>query len=271
LWTAFQVSYRTSVAYDVSLVLIERDLPVRVPLPVLSRGGLVDAATGRDPGVLVQPGLLGPAPVVSSVRPGDGHPVMRLGGTVEIGGVQLDGGAGAEVTVRFTQAGGGPVLAMAPETPATPDRLVVRLPATAPLAAGNPAEGTAIDPASWRVGPYLVDVLIRKPDGREVTSNALALMLAPASVASVAPAGTGVDLTMTCAPPIRAGQSVALLAGQEMAVLAAPTLPITEASANFMGLVSGSRVPVRLRVDGIDSPVIDLTSTPPRLITVTIP
>ena len=40
LWTAFQTSYRTTVAYDVSLVLIERELPARPTLPVLSRGGL---------------------------------------------------------------------------------------------------------------------------------------------------------------------------------------------------------------------------------------
>ena len=42
------------------------------------------------------------------------------------------GGAGAEVTVRFSEPGGGRVLAMAPETPAAPDRLVVRLPAIMP-------------------------------------------------------------------------------------------------------------------------------------------
>lgn len=271
LWTAFQVSYRTSVAYDVSLVLIERELPVRVPLPVLSRGGLADPLTGRDPGVLVRPGLLGPAPVVTSARSGDGHPVMRLGGTVEIGGFQLNGGIGAEVTVRFAEPGTGVVLRMAPETPAAPNRLVVRLPATAPLLPGNPALNSAIDPASWRIGPYIVDVLVRTAAGREVLSNALPLALAPASVASVVAAPPGVDLTMTCAPPIRPGQSLAILAGQAMAVLVPPAAPVLGAVAHFDGLASGSEVPVRLRVDGIDSPVIDLTTTPPRLITVTIP
>ena len=32
LWTAFQASYRTTVAYDVSLVLIDRDMPVQPSL-----------------------------------------------------------------------------------------------------------------------------------------------------------------------------------------------------------------------------------------------
>ena len=53
--------------------------------------------------------------------------------------------------------------------------------------------------------------------------------------------------------------------------LASPAAPITTASAHFDGLASGSELPVRLRVDGIDSPVIDLSTTPPRLITVSIP
>jgi hypothetical protein len=38
LWTAFQTSYRPTVAYRVSVVLIESALPARSPLPVLKRG-----------------------------------------------------------------------------------------------------------------------------------------------------------------------------------------------------------------------------------------
>ena len=272
LWTAFQASYRTSVAYDVSLVLIERELPTRPTLPVLSRGGLRDPVTGRDPGVLVRPDLLTTVPTVTAVLPGDGHPVMRLGGTVEIEGFALDGGAAAgETTVRFTEPGTGVTLAMAPEAPAAPTRLRVRLPGPAALAPGNPAAGTANDPASWRVGPYFVDVVVHRADGRESVSNALPLALAPAGAASAAAAPPDVAITMTCSPPIRPGQTVALLAGQDMAVLATPDTPAGEATASFAGLAAGAAVPVRLRIDGIDSPVIDLTTTPPSLVTVTIP
>ncbi len=56
-----------------------------------------------------------------------------------------------------------------------------------------------------------------------------------------------------------------------MEVLASPAAPVNDATASFEGLVPGAQVPVRLRVDGIDSPVIDLATTPPSLITVTIP
>lgn len=272
LWTAFQASYRTTVAYDVSLVLIERELPVRATLPVLSRGGLTDPVTGRDPGVLLRPNLLGTVPTITSALPGDGHPVMRLGGTVEISGFTLDGGAsGAEVVVRFTEPGTDVTLEMAPLAPAAPTRLVVELPNIAPVTPGSPAEGTEIDPASWRIGAYAIDVLVRHSDGREQVSNGLPLALAPASTPSAAAAPPDVDLTMTCAPPIRPGQTLAILAGQEMQVLPSPAAPATEATATFSGLVSGTEVPVRLRVDGIDSPVINLTTTPPSLETVTVP
>lgn len=270
LWTAFQASYRTTVAYDVSVVLIERELPSRPTLPVLSRGGLRDPHTGRDPGVTVQAGLVPPVPILTSVLPGDGHPVMRLGGRVVISGFALDGaGPGAEVSVRFAEPGTGVALVMAPLAPAAPNRLVVDLPELAPVTPGSPAEGTPVDPASWRVGPYFVDVILRKPDGREVVSNALPLALAPASTPSVAAVAGGTEITMSCAPPIRPGQGVAILAGSHMEVLDSPAAPAGDVSATFAGL-SGD-VPVRLRVDGIDSPVIDLTTTPPSLATVSIP
>ena len=272
LWTAFQASYRTTVAYDISLVLIERELPARPTLPVLSRGGLIDPVTGRDPGVLVRPNLLSTTPTITTALPGDGHPVMRLGGTIEITGFTLDGGApGSEVTVRFTEPGTGVTLSMAPQAPTAPTRLVVRLPGAAAVAPGNPAEGGVNDPATWRIGLYIVDVMVRHTDGRETVSNGLPLALAPASTSAAVAAPPNVEITMTCAPPIRSGQTLAILAGQQMQVLGSPIAPVGEATASFDGLTSGAEVPIRLRVDGIDSPVIDLTTTPPSLETVTIP
>ncbi|WP_353474569.1 DUF4255 domain-containing protein [Salipiger sp. H15] len=271
LWTAFQASYRTTVAYDVCLVMIEREIPTRPALPVLSRGGLIDPVTLRDPGVDVRAGV-GPAvPTLTRVEPTDGHPVMRLGGRVALTGFLLDGGPGGQVTVRFTEPGSGVVQAMSPETPAAPNRLVVALPAVTPLAAGNPAEGGVQDPASWRIGPYIVDVEVIEAGGRRRLSNALPLALASASTASVAATPPGVTLTLTAAPPIRPGQSVAVIAGTEMVVLPAPAAPATQVSALFSGLPSGPGLPVRLRVDGIDSPVIDRSVSPPVLTTVTIP
>ena len=56
-----------------------------------------------------------------------------------------------------------------------------------------------------------------------------------------------------------------------MALVPSPGAPADQAQAEFTGLASGAVLPVRLRVDGVDSPVIDRLAEPPVLETVTIP
>lgn len=268
MWTALQASYRTTVAYDVSLVLIERELPVRPTLPVLSRGGLVDPATGRDPGVTVAPDLLSGVPMLTSVEPLDGHPVMRLGGRIALNGTALDSG---DATIRFTEPGSGATLELAPLAPTGPTRLVAELPSGPALSSASPLSGTGSDPAAWRIGAYSIGASVFDSDGREIVTNALPLALAPATSAAAAPSAGGTTITMNSEPAIRPGQTVAILLGQEMAIVASPSAPAASAAAEFAGLISGAELPVRLRVDGVDSPVIDLQTDPPVLETVTIP
>lgn len=268
IWTALQASYRTTVAYDVSLVLIERDLPVRPSLPVLSRGGLIDPVTGRDPGVAVRPDLMSGVPMLTEIEPLDGHPVMRLGGRIALHGTALDVG---DAIVRFAEPGTGTMLTMAPLDPAAPDRLLIDLPAGPPLAAGHALAGTGHDPGAWRIGPYIIDIRFVDADGRETMTTALPMALAPASGASAASVPAGTTITMTSEPSIQPGQSVAILAGQDMEVITSPATPATQVAAVFAGLTPGAELPVRLRVDGVDSPVIDRQATPPVLETVTVP
>ncbi|WP_282606184.1 DUF4255 domain-containing protein [Pelagibius sp. Alg239-R121] len=268
MWTALQANYRTTVAYDVSLVLIERDQPTRPSLPVLSRGGLVDPATGRDPGVTVRPDLMSSVPTLLTVEPLDEQPVMRLGGRVAVTGFALDGG---DATVRFSEPGTGLVLELVPLAPAAPNRLLIDLPSGPALAAAHPLAGSGNDPGAWRIGSYSIDVRVLDGDGREVFSNALPLALAPATTPSAAPDAGGVAITMTSEPPIRPGQTVEILVGQHTAQIASPVAAVDQVQAVFAGLNSGAALPVRLRVDGIDSPVIDRQAEPPVLETVTIP
>lgn len=267
LWTAFQASYRTTVAYDVSVVLIERELPTRPSLPVLSRGGLVDPVTMTDPGVSVSPDLVNTIPTLTSAIPEDNHPVMRLGGAVVLHGFAL---AGGEVTVRFREPGTETYLEMAPRSPAAANRLQVDLPDAAALAPGSSLAGSVNDPANWRIGTYTVDVRVLDQGGRVSYTNALPLALAPRSTSSAVAAGTETTITITSAPPIRPNQSVEILVGQQSQPINSPATATTTTQANFSGLSSGP-LPVRLRVDGIDSPVINLTTTPPSLETVMIP
>ncbi|MGC9418732.1 MAG: DUF4255 domain-containing protein [Rhodovulum sp.] len=268
VWTALQTSYRTTVAYDVSLVLIEREIPTRPALPVLSRGGLRDPATGRDPGVPVRPDLLSGVPMLTGIEPLDGQAVMRLGGRVALNGTALDRGT---ATVHFTETDTGLFLQLAPLAPSGPNRVVVDLPAGAPLAAGHPLADTGRDPGAWRIGAYSVALHVICEDGRELVTNALPMALAPASTASAAASAGGTTITMTSEPPIRPGQSVAIILGHDMALVDSPAAPTSSFEAEFAGLQSGAALPVRLRVDGIDSPVIDRLAEPRVLETVTIP
>ena len=267
MWTALQASYRTTVAYDVSLVLIERALPVRPTLPVLTRGGLPDPETGEDPGVALRPDLASSVPALLSVVPQDRQPVMRLGGRVVLSGTGLDSG---DAQVRFREAGGESEILLVPESPARPDRLIVQLPGAAPLPAGSPAIGTSQDPASWRVGPYLLEVSLTDGAGRTATTNRLPLALAPAITATAVAGGGGTLVTVDVAPPVRPGQEVAILAGTSMEVLPSPAAATVQVSAGFEGPGAGAELVVRLRVDGIDSPAIDRSATPPALATVTV-
>jgi len=224
MWTALQASYRTTVAYDVSLVLIEREA--------------------------------------------DRQQVMRFGRELRLLGHGLDRG---DARVRFAEPGATAALELAPVPPATANRLLVRLPSGAPLAATHPLAGTGADPGAWRIGVYTVLVRLTEPSGRETLTNALPVALAPATTSAAAPVPGATAITMTTEPRIRPGQSVAILLGQRMALVPSPGAPADQAQAEFTGLASGAVLPVRLRVDGVDSPVIDRLAEPPVLETVTIP
>ncbi|WP_432816869.1 DUF4255 domain-containing protein [Sulfitobacter sp. JB4-11] len=267
MWTALQASYRTTVAYDVSVVLIERALPVRPTLPVLTRGGLRDPETGRDPGVAAEPHLATSVPSLLSVAAQDQHPVMRLGGRVVLTGTGLDTG---DAQVRFREAGTDVSLLLVPEAPARPDRLVVQLPGPAALPGGSSLAGTPQDPASWRVGAYEIEVILTDSEARTAATNRLPLALAPAISATAVAGGAGTQVTVDTAPPIRAGQEVAILVGTRMEVLQSPLANTDQVDATFEGPGAGTDVVVRLRVDGVDSPAIDRSATPPELQTVTV-
>lgn len=260
VWTAFQTQYRTSVGYMVSVVLIERDQPVRRPLPVLSRGS-VDPDTGRDEGVQVHPDLLPATSLIIGIAPPANRPAARLGDTLVISGHRLDAG---DAVVRFVEPETGAALELAPAAPPTATRLEVALPAGAPLPAADPRSGTATDPGAWRVGSYFVDLVLRSGDESERVTNRLPLMLAPRAtpVAAADPGGT--RITVDCEPRIREVQVVSIVAGQAESQPIAPGGDVDQVSAVFAGLVAGRVIPVRLRVAGVDSLVVDPSVTPPR-------
>lgn len=259
LWTAMQTHYRTTVGYMVSMVLIERDAPRRTPLPVLSRGA-VDPASGRDAGVFVQPGLTPATPMLTRVAPPGDRPAMRLGDTLVFHGHHLDEG---DARVRFTEVETGAAIELVPTAPPTPEVLRIELPQGPPLAADQPLAGTGADPGAWRIGTYFADLVLTEA-GRERVTNRLPVTLAPRATPVAAADPGGVRITVDCQPRIRRIQSVAIVAGQQEQPLAALGADADQVSAVYAGLPAGTTLPVRLRVAGIDSLVIDPVAKPPR-------
>ena len=87
LWSTFQTQYRISTAYQVSVVLIESTRPSRAPLPVLSRGSL------NDSGVDTQASLVPPYPTLTAIRLPNQQPSLRLGEAVTLVGHNFVGTA----------------------------------------------------------------------------------------------------------------------------------------------------------------------------------
>jgi hypothetical protein len=259
LWTAIQSHLRPSAAYRVSVVLIEGRRPVRAPLPVLTRGP-IDPASGRERGVVVAPGLVPALPTIERVAPADGQPAMRLDQPVDLIGHHLDG---ADRTVQLANDRFEIDAALAASGASEPGRIRFEIPAA-----------SADD---FPVGAYRVGAQLRRPgEGEARETNRLGVTLAPDLVGlplAVARAPDGrAAFTLSFRPALRAGQQVALLLGTREIAPEPFTTPTTSLDFVVADAPLGSHL-ARLRIDGIDSPIIDRTAAPPvfldRRITIT--
>jgi uncharacterized protein DUF4255 len=253
LWTAMQSHFRPTAAYTASVVLIEAQRPARSPLPVLSRGP-VDATTHRDLGVLVNPSIAPTVPTLTALAPPANQPVARIGDTVDLRGLQLDG-ANREVRLVSDRLGVDQVIAARP-APAVGANSLLQFTLDAALAQTLP------------VGVYSVSARVLRPgDTRPRETNRLHMTLAPrmTNLPLNAPRNGAGDAVFTVAfvPDLAPGQSAMLLLGQDAFAPDAQggtlnTLQFTVANAEAASLLA------RLQVDGIESPIIDLSQTPPR-------
>lgn len=249
LWTATQSHFRPTAAYMASVVLIESTRPAVSALPVLSRGP-ADVVTGRDRGVVVSPDLVPPFPMLERVAPDGGQPVARLGEVVDLVGHHLDG-ANREVVLANDRFAIEETVAAA----ATGGPTLVQF--TIPVARA----------ADFPVGAYRAAARMIRPgetDPRE--TNRLAMTLAPhltglPMVVVRDGAGTA-SFTVTFHPALRAGQSVTLLLGTRGFAPAPFTPPVTSLNFVIEDAPVGNHL-ARLRIDGIESPIIDVGSSPP--------
>lgn len=261
LWSAVQSHYRPSVAYQVSVVLIDGQQAGRNPLPVLTRGP-VDALTGRERGVVVVPDLLPALPTLLEVRYAQRQTAARLGETVTVQGMRLNGsGARVRLVHRLREV---PI-----ERP------------VAPSADGKsfsftlPADATA--QADWPAGAWRISLLLTPPgDPQERETNALPLQIAPAPVL-LPDAGLGlpgasllrggappqVSVTLAARPQVRPEQAAVLMLGNLQAPAARREAATDLLSFQFPGHLPAGPAWVRLRVDGVDSILLDRSGEVP--------
>jgi Pvc16 N-terminal domain len=251
LWTAFQTGYRISATYQVSAVLLHSNRNARTPAPVLRRGE-------ADRGPEVSANLDLPFPRLLTVRGPGGGPVAGLGETVTITGTRLDG----TVAVRLHH----PRL----KDPLTP-------PVAAPLRVTVPD-----DPIAVPAGVWTVDAVVSRPDQPDRTTNTLPLAVEPRITTplplTVARDGDGdVTITVTCRPSLRSDQGVFLLIGDRQVARTPPQAaanpnnpsgppqppPPTDTAVFVVVDADAGEFLVRLRVDGVDSQIIDRSKAPP--------
>ena len=260
VWTALQTHYRTTVGYLVTVVLIESRAAKRTPLPVLTRGA-PDLSTGRDAGVAVQPNLLPPFPTLQGITPANEQIAARMGETVTLSGHHL---GGDQITVRFSDMRSHRVLDLAASGAPTDTRVDVQIPPDPP--AGPVTPESPDNPENWQAGLYNIQLIIASGGRPPRESNELPMQLAPTIAAvNAAAAGPVITFTVTARPPVRDTQRISLIVGDRelpaQPLAASPTATVAFQGQNFN---SGAVLPVRLRIDGVDSILIDRSHRPPR-------
>lgn len=254
LWTAFQAKYRPSAAYHVSVILIESEHPARSPLPVLTRGGF-DPILGRETGVIVTPDLVPPVPTLQNVNLPHNQISARINDTIVLNGHHLDG---SEIKIHFTNPRRHIALEANPLDGNTPGSISVQLNAVTDYL------------ESWGAGFYNVRVHLRRPGETGCRdSNELSFSLAPTikSTAVVKDADNEFTFAVKFEPEIRPEQSVTLIVG-EYEISAQPCAAATSTLTFKITFppemhISGNTYYARLRVDGVDSILIDRSKTPP--------
>ena len=253
MWTAMQARYRPTMAYTVSVVLIQGGESAKAAPPVLKRGK-------EDTGPVA---TAAPFPTLTRARPAASEllPAMRLGDDILVIGTNLDSQAG--VTILFENEKAQLTTEITPAVPPSSDSTVVHVPAISDDL--NAMSG-------WAIGSYGVSLRAMQPNGQTWSTNRVPLSLAPIITINPLNAVAGsVSLTITCTPRLLPAQEAqaALILGSQLYAPTSITTPAdttkpTTLAFTVPDVVAGEYL-VRLRVDGIDSLPIKLTGSPPKL------
>ena len=188
MWTAMQARYRPTMAYMVSVVLIESRGGTRIAPPVLQQGP-------NDSGPVA---VGAPPPSLASVRPAASTslPAMRLGDDLVVSGSQLQS-AGAVAAVLFEQSQFKFVRELQPAAGGGQSAFTLHVPSTAD-------DADAMH--EWAAGLYLVSLRIQRPNTPAWTTNRVPIALAPLITINPLDAAAGSDIDVTCAPRLQPEQ-----------------------------------------------------------------
>lgn len=253
LWSAFQSNYRPTAAYQATVALIEAEQPTRTPLPVLTRGS-VDPVTNRETGIIAQPHLIPPVPTISEIEVPNQQVAVRMGESLILRGHHLNGDT---IRVQFTNRRLEDPIEILAEDGATQAEITVQIPN---------------EPTDWVAGIYQVLVFVQQPITlqpgvtEEKTTNEVPLILAPSfSDVIVNRENTNATVSLTVSPEVRPEQTVSLVLGQNEAFAGEFPDQTSDMTFVFADLVAGEYW-ARLRVDGVDSLLINPSTTPPTFI-----
>jgi hypothetical protein len=240
LWSALQAHYRPTAAYQVTVVLIEATKPASAPLPVLTR----DIAVG--------PGLMPAFPTLEKVAASNSQIAAHLGDPLTITGHHLDGSNHRLLLslprLRIERE-------VAPPSSVEPTKIKFALPNV---------------PADYPAGNWLAAVQLQRPGESEPrVSNQLALAIAPQITTLTTPpqvftrdADGTAAVSIGCTPQVRHNQRTSLIIGNREVI--ADDHPVITGTLAFTVLDAPVGVHrVRLRVDGVDSQLINRDVTPP--------
>jgi len=235
LWTALKADYRPTFPFQVSVVLIQPEVPLGLPLPVLSRSITANVSV---PAQLLQ------------IAPPDQQISAAAGDTVKVTGEFLKGAAG--VTITYARLG---ISVAAPATSVTATSLAFVVPAE-----------TAAKP--FPAGIYSIAVDFTDSTGATIQTTA-PLPIAIAPVIQLVPpphvvtSATETLITLIFSPRAQSNQGVSLSIGSQTAE-AAPFATATDTlQFQFVPPLPAGKQLARLVVDGAPSQVMVKWPTTP--------
>jgi hypothetical protein len=240
MWTAMQARYRPTMAYMVSVVLIQSRNPIRAAAPVLKRGA-------DDTGPVA---VAAPFPTLNTVRSTANEllPAMRLGDDLLLTGTHFQGGGG--MTVRFDHARQSLTAELPPTRIVSDTKLTTHLPSLT-------EDANAM--SEWAVGVYSVSLSISTLSTHNNSTNAVPIALSPSITVTPITVAPGDTLTLTCAPRLLPDQEphTELVFGSQTLLPTTINTPADLAQPTTLTFevptVAPGKYLIRLRVERIES------------------